>query len=200
MSLLGYRVISSEVKLTTLKYVLEDLILRHKSYDLMLGSSTVKRLNASVFLECGNWLNRGIGSSTIPDLNAYLQMSYLEIEPSIILLYAGENDISRGFDTEETIVLYKSLIKNLLDKYPNSDIHAIAIKPSPSRVRYLKDFILFNDDVEIFADKLDKFYFHRQPEGQRGYSQISFSIDGVHLSNQGYKTFTSGFNNECRVK
>lgn len=200
ISLLVHRVTNNEVTSTIIKYIFLDLSLGHKYYDLMLGSSTIKRLNKNKYLACGIWLNRGIGNSTISNLNNYIEMTYLEIKPSKILLYAGENDISRGASVDETIDSYRKLIQILFDTYPDSEIHTIAIKPSPNRHEYWKEFIIFNDAVEKISNKVDRLYFHQLPKGQPEYSAASFISDGVHLTNEGYYTFTSGFNKTCKIK
>lgn len=200
ISVFGYKVINNEVTSTTIKYILLDISLEDKHYDLMLGSSTIKRLNKNKYLVCGTWLNRGIGSSTISNLNTYIEMTNLEITPAKILLYAGENDISRGMGVGEAIDSYKKLIQKLLDKYPGSDIHAVAIKPSPNRREHWEDFAAFNNAVDLYAGKLNGLYFHRQSKGQPDYSPASFIGDGIHLSNVGYNTFTSGFNKTCKIK
>ena len=83
--------INSEALSTKLKYMLEDVTTKHGSKNLMLGSSTIKKIDQKQYLECGTWLNRGIGNSYISNLSNYLKISPLSISPPKILLYAGEN-------------------------------------------------------------------------------------------------------------
>ncbi len=200
IALLVYRAINSEVSSTTIRYLFLDIFIEHKKYDLLLGSSTIKRLNQDKYLACGVWLNRGIGNSTVSNLNNYIRMTYLSIEPSRILLYAGENDISRGMSVDKTIDSYKKLVQNLIYRYPDSDIHIISIKPSPKRHGNWKEFNALNDLLEVFSGELKRVYFHSYKKWQKEYSQSSFVDDGIHLTDEGYYTFTLGFNKTCKIK
>lgn len=200
IGLFVYRVTKSEVLLTTTNYVFLDRFLAHENYDLLLGSSTIRRLDPDKYLACGTWLNRGIGNSTIPDLAHYINMSSLSIKPSNIILYAGENDLNRGVSIEKTISSFKQLVKNLMARYPNSGIHIIAIKPSPNRRNRWGEFNAFNDVLDSFSRKLIRVHFHSFKKWKKQYNLSSFVGDGVHLTDEGYFTFTLGFNATCKTK
>lgn len=191
--------INSEALSTKLKYMLEDVTTKHGSKNLMLGSSSIKKLDQNKHLACGRWLNRGIGNSSISNLSNYITISPLSINPSKILLYAGENDISNGMNTSEATSAYKMLIANLTNKYPDSDVHVIAVKPSPTRQAYWSEFSDFNDKLEAELEGRKYLFFHSHPKGDTGYDSSSFSFDGIHLTEQGYEVFTSGFNKTCKT-
>ena len=192
-------VVDDEVQSSTLSYLIDDAMIDGGNRDLMLGSSTIKRLNQHQFLKCGFWLNRGIGNSTISSLRSYLSLTPLSINPSKILLYAGENDISKGISVTETIEAYKRLVKILLNKYPGSKLHVIAIKPSPSRRIHWNEFSMVNNSLEIYAKEFSQVYFHPHPTGSKGFNRESFENDGVHLTDQGYSIFTIGINKVCKT-
>ena len=187
------------VRSTQIEYFLSDLTTEHGSKNLMLGSSSIRNLNQNIFLQCGSWLNRGIGNSTVSDLSTYLKFSPLSINPPHILLYAGENDISKGMSTSETVNTYKDLIAYLVKEYPNSNIHIVAIKPSPARRSFWTAFTAVNDKLEDLSKELNSVYFHSHPEGNSGFGNASFVADGIHLADEGYIMFTSGINKACQT-
>lgn len=195
-----YKVKNNEVISTTLLYVYQDFFVEaDKPNNLMLGSSTIRKIDSKKFLACGPWLNRGIGNSTLSVLENYLSITPLAIIPAKILLYAGENDISRGDSIESTIHSYKELIQSLLVEYPGSDVHIIAIKPSPKRRKYWESFGIVNSALDVFSTESNNVYFHSYSNQEEGYGLSSFASDGVHLSEEGYSVFTTGFNKGCKV-
>ena len=191
--------INSEALSTKLKYIFEDVNTKHGSKNLMLGSSSIKKIDQDNHLACGRWLNRGIGNSSISNLSNYIKITPLSIKPSKILLYAGENDISNGISISEATSAYKKLIATLTEKYPESDIHVIAIKPSPARQAYWDKFSDFNDRLEVDLEDRKHLFFHSHHKGDKGYNSSSFSLDGIHLTEQGYEVFTSGLNKTCKT-
>jgi hypothetical protein len=192
-------VINNEIRFQMLTYLIDDIVVEKSIHELMLGSSSIKRLDHNRFLKCGHWLNRGMGNSTIADLINYISITPFSIKPQKILMYAGENDISRGIDATEVVKIYKILIHKLLVKYPESEIHIIAIKPSPKRQAYWSDFSIVNIDLENYLREISRAYFHPHPIGEDGFSSKSFLADGIHLTDQGYIVFTSGTNKTCQT-
>lgn len=184
---------------TTYAYVLEDRETDHGSKNLMLGSSSLELLNQDELLKCGAWLNRGIGASRISSLSNYLMISPLVIDPAKILLYVGENDISWGMSADDALARLKEFIDELNTRYPKSEIHIIAIKPSPGRKEHLEQFATFNNSVNNYQQDVDGVYFHNHPEGENGFQHTSFAEDGVHLTEEGYKVFTAEFNKACKT-
>lgn len=86
---LGKRISDSEVLKTTLQYVHDDLLQPASNHNLMLGSSSIKRLSAETYIPCKPWTNRGIGNARTSDIFRYISLSPLAINPEHILIYAG---------------------------------------------------------------------------------------------------------------
>lgn len=186
-----------DVLSTTIQYLVEDSTTNHGIKNLMLGSSSIKRLEKLDILKCGPWLNRGIGSSRITSLIRYLKFSQLAVEPSIVFVYAGENDLSTGLSSAEVFDQYKALIQQLGEKFPESDIHIIGIKLSPRRRSRRESFMAVNAMIRAYANDQPGIFFHPTPGPETEFDEIGFLDDGVHLTEQGYRLFTSGFNEAC---
>lgn len=188
---------NNEVLRTTMQYLLEDTTTKHGNKNLMLGSSSIKKLGSKNILHCGPWLNRGIGGSKISSLNSYLKWSRLVIDPSVVLVYAGENDISDGISRDEVFEQYTSLINQLREKFQDSAIHVIGIKLSPARHSNWDDYRAVNSRMREYATELKGVFFHSTPGQDPDFVQTGFLDDGIHLTEQGYHLFTSGFNKAC---
>jgi hypothetical protein len=199
VGVLGYYVAQDEVLKSTLRYVAKDSTLERNDYDLLLGSSSIQRIDSKRYLTCGEWLNRGIGNSNISDLHRYLKWTPLTLNPYQILLYAGENDIARQGNVDEVLQNYKALIEMLLVTYPSSEIHLLSIKPSPARQAYWEEFNQLNHQLDVLTTASERLNFHG-PDSSTLYSSTSFTRDGIHLTAQGYTTLTSGYNRICNSK
>jgi|GEM_PF-3046292 len=198
-SYLLHRAAHNEVLWTIIKYIYEDTLIEYESYDLLLGSSTIKRLNAKRYLNCGTWLNRGIGNSTTSNVIDYIEFTSLMIKPSRILIYSGENDISKGMGVNEVTKIYRKLITILIAKYPDAEIHSFGIKLSPKRREHWEAFSIFNNEIDSFSSSVNNMYYHSHELSVLGYKDVYFIEDGIHLSNQGYDAFIKGFNEKCKA-
>ncbi len=187
--------------ITILRYLIADFTVEDQGLNLMLGSSSIARLNHKKHIDCGDWLNRGIGSAVIGDLINYISFTPLEIKPTNILLYAGENDIGRGDRATEVLKEYKKLIDKLIEKYPSSKIHVISIKPSPKLVMYREQFRLVNDSISkyLVGKELVHIYFPDWDEELRKNVQV-FKDDHVHLTEKGYDLFASEMSKKCKTQ
>lgn len=189
-------VVRDPVSFRTVKYVYQDIFQAHEHTDLTLGSSTVEMLNTSAYLNCGDWLNRGISNSRISDVRNYLALTFLPIKPSRVLLYAGENDLSVGLSVTDTFAAYRALVEGLLARYPDSEIHVFALKLSPARRSYWGEFEELNQALQAFSRESGRVYFHSHH--LNGDGAPGFLNDGIHLTDAGYRRFTLEFNRICR--
>jgi len=162
----------------------------------MLGSSSIARLNPKEFIPCQFWLNRGIGQATISDINMYITISPIMITPTKILLYAGENDASTELPVNKIINEYRNLLKNIQQIYPDSELHILAIKPSPARKQYWMKFKAVNHSMSKYIKTLPKVTFHKS--NWEVTTDNQFLDDGIHLTKHGYITFTSGIKELCK--
>ena len=177
---------------------MQDYTEATQASNLMLGSSSIRKLDASLLADCGSWLNIGIGNSSIADLIRYLRLSPLEINPARILLYAGENDIARGMSVPESYAEYLALLDLLTSRFPNSDVHILSIKPSPRRAAHWDKFDALNTRLRQHAassvsngngkskskskSSNEKVFFHPFQAPAHMPLKSLFTQDGVHLT------------------
>jgi lysophospholipase L1-like esterase len=136
-------------------------------------------------------MNRGVGGAVTNDIIYYADEIIFPYHPRQIVLYVGENDLTEKGVTADTIFnRFKNLYATIRSKLPNTPIVYISIKPSPSRVQFLRiarqanilirsyiakqSHIIF---VDVFQPMLDK---NGQPRKEL------FVADMLHMNAQGY--------------
>lgn len=136
-------------------------------------------------------LNRGFGGSHLEDVNHYFAQIVLPYKPKLIVLYAGENDITAGKTVERVVADYKKFVALLRENLPKSRLIFISLKPSPARWEQREKFQRTNDLIkaEIEKDKRQMFVDVWLPMlNERGEPKAEiFQGDKLHLNAEGYK-------------
>lgn len=193
----AYHNYSFKILFKTFLHIATDITSNIQGKNLILGSSSMLRIKPETHLSCDNWLNRAIGASTIDDIVNYINYTQGSLKPEKILIYAGENDITFGASMIDTFSKYKSLLQLLHEKYPESNLHIFAIKPSPGRKEYINDFKGTNKKLEQLSNNSNNIHFYKA-KWDTDIDSL-FLEDKVHLTENGYKTLTKGFNETCKI-
>lgn len=162
-----------------------------KNLVVFYGSSTFrlwKNLNSD--FAPYNVLNLGFGGAFIKDCLTYFDTLFSEINPAVIVLYVGGNDLSLGYSAEEINNLYKKLIRKIKIKFPNANILCVSIKPSQHRIAEIKKIKKLNHLIKNNLKKTEKaFYINIFKHFINSNGTIIyqyFLIDKLHLSQEGY--------------
>lgn len=78
-------------------------------------------------------INRGFGGSHIADSIAYVDRIVIPYRPSLIVFYAGENDLAAGKPPQQVADDFREFVTRVRDELPGAKIAFISMKPSPSR-------------------------------------------------------------------
>jgi len=162
--------------------------------NLLLGSSTLARLDTATLSNCGNWLNRAVGNSLLTDIKHYLSWTPVQHNPQHILLYAGENDVAQSKAAPQVTAEYIALLKQIMAYYPAAHIHILAIKPSPARQQYWPAFDEVNAKLQAYAALQPQLHYYASD-----LQQSDFSADGIHLTGVGYQRFFHGVTLTCKA-
>lgn len=165
---------------------------------ILLGSSTLARLNTQAQPFCHGWLNRAIGNASISELMAYLQWSPAHYRPALIYIYAGDNDLARGQTVNDVAAHYQTLIDKVNLIYESPDIHLLAVKKAPARKAMWAAVDALNNTLSAKADNSQHLHFHwhfAKPE-QPSFARY-FADDGIHLTALGYQYFLQGVPTLC---
>lgn len=81
-------------------------------------------------------LNRGIGGCHMSDVNHHFDRLVGQYAPSVVLVYAGDNDIAAGKSPETVAAEFATFRKKIRTRFPSAQGAYLAIKPSPSRIKF----------------------------------------------------------------
>jgi len=117
-----------------------------KSFDnLVVGSSsarmwtTIEKDFAPIEVH-----SRGAGGANISDLVTYKKRMIYKYKPKYLYLYIGENDLAWVESPAKVYADLVALIKDINKNLPNTKVHCLSIKASPSRNQYLEKIKKYN--------------------------------------------------------
>jgi len=142
--------------------------------------------------------NRGIGGDTTLGLSHRLNESAFEMNPQIIVMLIGTNDLSLTLDNVSTIIdRICHIIETILSKLPQVDIVLQSIYPVNPKLNLASVGPRKNQDIQKINQALQKIKsihyvdINQSLQNEEGLLDSSFSYDGLHLSANGYEKVTS---------
>ena len=162
---------------------------------LFVGSSSIVKWDLKKWFPDLPVINRGFGGSQIVDSTHFADRLILPHRPRTVVLYAGDNDIGRGKDADRVVRDYRAFVKKVHEALPKTRILFIAIKPSIKRIKLDGEMTRANTLIREQAAKTEHLEFvdiaapMRKPDGKP--RPELFVKDGLHLSEEGYRLWTS---------
>ena len=139
-------------------------------------------------------LNRGFGGSQIADVAAFSHRIIIPYEPSLIVFYAGDNDVAAGHTAEQVLDDFKEFVVTVRRKLPNTPIAFISIKPSPARWKYIDTIKGANRLVSEYAGSDKRLIyvdvFSRMLDAAGKPREELFVADQLHMNAKGYVIWT----------
>jgi lysophospholipase L1-like esterase len=139
-------------------------------------------------------VNRGFGGTTLAECLYLIPRVILPLEPSSLVLYAGDNDLDQGASPEQVLHLFKQFIERIHKHFPGLPVAYVAVKPSPARYWNLTTIRRSNEMIREsipqlpLVDYLDVFTPMLSPAG--GSRPELFTEDGLHMNTDGYTLWT----------
>lgn len=140
-------------------------------------------------------LNRGFGGSQMIDSLLYAERIVIRYRPRGVVVYAGDNDIAAGKSAERVAADFSRFVATVHARLPETRIGFIAIKPSLRRWALWPAMRRANARIADYAsrrphvDYLDIAAPMLSKEGTP--REELFVKDGLHLTPQGYRVWTS---------
>ncbi|CAF0723417.1 unnamed protein product [Adineta ricciae] len=141
-----------------------------------------------------NLINRGFGGSTLKQCLQQFKRVILPLEPRILIVYAGENDIAIGETPANIHVMFRQLISVIRRFYPTLPVAYISVKPSPSKLDKFSQINLTNhlirEDIRNMYNVhyIDVFSEMLTDDGKP--RKELFLQDDLHMNEQGYAIWT----------
>ena len=159
--------------------------------NLFVGSSSIRMWKLDQSFPKFKTINRGFGGSEIADSIHFADRIILKHQPAVVLLYAGDNDISHGKSAKTVTADFRKFVSVVRKELPDTRIAFIAIKPSIKRWNLAGEIREANKTIAAIcaADKqMDYVDIFEPMLGKDGKpSPELFLKDGLHLNEQGYK-------------
>jgi lysophospholipase L1-like esterase len=159
---------------------------------LFVGSSTIRMWDTleNQFEKLPVVVRRGFGGSRLSDCNYYLSNLVLPYKPSLVVVYAGDNDLNEGATPEEVLASFTDFVAGVRKELPDTRIAYVSIKPSPSRAGIMQASRETNALIEQFSHQVDNLDYidiysamlnaDGQPRGEL------FLQDKLHMNAKGY--------------
>jgi lysophospholipase L1-like esterase len=160
---------------------------------LFIGSSSIRKWNdlERTFADYVV-MNRGIGGAVTDDVTYYVNDIVFPYHPRQIVIYVGENDAPDEKTTADSILnRTKRLIAVLRTQLPDVPLVYLAMKPSPSRVKYQEKVKAANELIRAYLNTqknttfIDIYTLMLTPEGKL--RPELFVGDMLHMNKDGYK-------------
>ncbi|HTD41834.1 MAG TPA: GDSL-type esterase/lipase family protein [Mucilaginibacter sp.] len=160
---------------------------------LFIGSSSIRKWTDLEQRFAGKpIIRRGVGGSTLSQLVKYYTPYILfPYHPRKIFVYAGENDIAYGGNSDSVFSNFKTLYSMIRQQLPNAKIYYLSIKPSPSRTQFRAEFDKANYLVKKYlAGKPNSLFIDMNQsifkKGTTRPDSVLFENDYLHLNSSGY--------------
>ncbi len=158
---------------------------------LFIGSSSI-RLWKTLAKDLPDYrvINRGFGGSQISDSIYFTDRIVLPYEPSVIVLYAGGNDINAKKSPETVAADFKTFVTNVRAKLPKTKIAYIAVAGNPARWAQVDKVREVNKLIRDFTATQDGLSFidvfpHMLGDDSTPKPDI-FVADRLHMNENGY--------------
>jgi lysophospholipase L1-like esterase len=135
-------------------------------------------------------LNRGFGGSELGDVVRYADRIVLPYRPRLVMVYAGENDLTAGKTPEQVLADYQALVQRIHRALPQARVGFISIKPSPSRWHLEAQMRQANAMVRNYVQRDPRLFyvdvFTAMLDAQGRPREELFLEDRLHMNRQGY--------------
>lgn len=159
---------------------------------LFIGSSSIRKWD-DLERTFANYvvMNRGIGGAITNDITYYANDIVFPYHPRQIVIYVGENDAPDEKTTADSILnRTKHLMTVLRTQLPDVPVVYLAMKPSPSRVKYQNKVKAANDLIRAYLKTeknttfIDIYTLMLTPDGKL--RPELFVEDMLHMNKDGY--------------
>ncbi|MEY3053187.1 MAG: hypothetical protein RLY31_2972 [Bacteroidota bacterium] len=140
-------------------------------------------------------VNRGFGGATLPELHAYADRIVFRYNPSVMVVYCGENDMAEQSPPPVVFQRFKKFMAAKESRLPAVPVLFLSAKPSLQRWHLWGQYRQFNALVKEYAANRPELHYLDvgqvllTPAGEPDSSL--FLADGLHLNAEGYRRWAT---------
>ena len=144
--------------------------------------------------------NRGIGGDVTGMLLKRIKVSLYDLEPTKVVLMIGINDINGGVSTNTILENYNNILNGIKTTLPSAKVYTMSILPINKDVASYIDIkkstnriLEVNQEIKEMANNYSYQYMdlHSLVKDDNNHLKKEYSLDGIHLSEQGFVTWTN---------
>lgn len=163
---------------------------------LFTGSSSIRMWDLAASWPDDRTINNGFGGSTLPDVIAHFDRLVPPYDARAVIVYSGDNDIKLGHSAATVLANVKAVHALIAAARPGVPVIFIAIKPSSSRWSLWPVMKEVNEAMAALEGSLENFFYAdiatpMLPQSGEAPGAEWFKKDGLHLSPEGYATWTA---------
>ena len=157
---------------------------------LFVGSSSIVRWNSAEAFPDLPVVNRGFGGSQASDATHWVEEAVLRYDPSIVVYYEGDNDVSAGKSAEQIFEDMRDFARAVLAHDRSTQILFISVKPSLLRWDSWSAMQATNDLLRQYTLESPNLHFVDVGTPMLGPDGTPipelFVSDGLHMTQAGY--------------
>lgn len=141
--------------------------------------------------------NRGIGGDTTAGVLKRLKVSLFDIEPSVVVLLIGTNDINGGVDIDLIMERYEAIIDEIYSELPDVELYCMSIIPQNEDLKLdvaknTEKILEINPRIKTLVESkgathIDLF---TPLADENNHLKKEYSDDGIHLNTAGLSVWT----------
>lgn len=136
-------------------------------------------------------LNHGFGGSEYSDLIQYQEQLIEEFEPSMVVVYAGDNDIANGEEPAAIAEEAEVFIDGLRRIANGAPVVVLSAKPSIARWELNDKYTEFNGKLDALVSTMEHAVFvdvwGPMLDKKGEVNEKLFIEDGLHMNEKGYE-------------
>lgn len=172
----------------TQRQSLFEVVPQEKADIVFVGDSITARGEWQEFFPNKKVINRGIDSDVTEGVLNRLDV-IIKASPEQIYLMIGINDIRQNIDKDTSLAHYKEIIKQIKEALPDTQLYIQSLLPIGDNTGMSnKDVEALNSELVKLASENNLTYIDLYSKflDHTGYLPDHYSIDGVHLTGEGY--------------
>lgn len=161
---------------------------------VLLGDSLTELYPVEKFFEPGEVIRRGIGGDFIAGVRARLSVSLWDLEPERVFLMVGINNLIHTTGSQADLeASYRALFEEIAARRGDMTVHLQSLLPAEGHYAPYNDAIReANRRLEAMAGEygfewVDLYSVFVNEEGEL---RRAYSLDGLHLTEEGYAAWT----------